>query len=159
MSNITGLIGYGENFTFSGFEPGSHLIILVIQDGESSFETSLNLTVGPLEDNGSDDEDGSSNVWIYIALIIIFILIILVIVILYLLLKREKEPEEEEIEEPETLMGDDDGTEDLPGDDEEEGEKALNDIRNANDYAIVFITEDWTPKLEKACLLGADLLI
>jgi len=30
-----------------------------------------------------------------------------------------------------------------------EGEKALKQIREKNQYAIIFITENWTPKLEK----------
>lgn len=32
---------------------------------------------------------------------------------------------------------------------EEQGLEALKNIREKNDYAIVFITENWTPKLEK----------
>ena len=31
----------------------------------------------------------------------------------------------------------------------EQGEKVLKGIRKKSDYAIVFITEDWTPKLSK----------
>ncbi|MFH1426734.1 MAG: V-type ATP synthase subunit F [Candidatus Kerfeldbacteria bacterium] len=33
---------------------------------------------------------------------------------------------------------------------EEEGEQTLKQLEQSNDYAVLFITEDWVPRLEKS---------
>jgi len=115
-SNVSGVLGTGDDLLVALREPGTHLITLSVSDGEYEVTTSIEVVIEPEDvepppppppDDGDDDDgDGGTPVgtWLAVAVVVA----VLVVALLFLALRGRGGPP----------------AEDAPVKEEEEGEAA-----------------------------------
>jgi hypothetical protein len=104
-SNISGHLGYGSSLTISIVEPGVHLIMLTVTDGEFEKTEVVGITIEPEEviippppDNGNGDGKEPLNYGLIVGIIVV---LVIVGASLYVMTTKRRTEEEEAADEEE----------------------------------------------------------